>query len=65
MILSFLICIEDGYRDNPYHSRQVAKGSELGLTDATVLRSVRVLMCGTRRTHLNAFDPLELQDPCR
>ena len=19
--LSFLICIEDGYRDNPYHSR--------------------------------------------
>ena len=22
---SFLICIEDGYRDNPYHSRQVGK----------------------------------------
>ena len=28
---SFLICIEDGYRDNPYHSRQVGKGNELAL----------------------------------
>ena len=31
-LISFLICIEDGYRDNPYHSRQVGMGYELGLT---------------------------------